>query len=912
MDILNVPPSPSFSAHRLPPNPRQVITVKQLSQITHLTPLSEKILIEGDLEICASNVRAFALLQSKDVEIKGSVACYDPSCFDILAPRSSKDAQSACSSFPKQLTIQGDLTLYGSSDLVLSERLEVKGSCEILESRGTAFTCDSLVVGKNLRFYCCTDLVTLSGNVQVGGSLDLSGSSQLKNLPTHLSVAQNLNLSYCASLTALPAHLTVGGCLNLSYCTELKTVSYPLIVSQDVTFHACEKLTSLPEGMQIGGSVEFSFCEALTTLPGRLEVKGNLKIEGCPNLIACSEGIQVGRCFEINDCPALQSILSPIEVKEDFKISGCPNVIAISDGLTVGGSCYIWGCLRLTHLPQDLMIGKTLNILKCHALVTLPKGMHIGSSLQISNCQNITTLPPGLTLKKDMNISECPHLLFLPEELWLGGCLFLSKCEALTTLSNALYIKKDASISYCPALIQLQGMTIGRSLYLSNCQALATLQNDLNIKEDLLILDCPALITLPEGLHLEGSLSICRCQALTTLPEHLRIRKNLYLTHCRALTTLPHQLLFGLNLSLQGCILITSLPHWIFTACCKETMRSVDLSYTALSDAIISRFKEMIETRPQIQLHFAREALESPPSHPENLLSALTFWAQQLPPGRSIDVPQIHQQLLKMVTQEQDQQNLLTFLVRLTETADFKNLATRTNLVSRLLHTLQLITQDQHLCESITFLIHQGLASCDDRVATLLDTIRFDLKLRELNRPDITAEELKQAGRGFFFFEELNKQIQSQIKQLPLVDEVEVYMAFHLRLQQMLNLPIDTKEMLFRRCVDLSDEKMDAIGAQVMQKAETDLFEIFLTQWDPWVQYQRRGSVLPFKQLPFIQKTLTAQDLCPYLQDTPTNPVFYHNVVYDYDAFIQRYIEKGVDAYGTQVNFTDLFRIEPS
>ncbi|KAN0036230.1 hypothetical protein ACTFIV_003213 [Dictyostelium citrinum] len=81
----------------------------------------------------------------------------------------------------------------------------------------------------------------------------------------------------------------------------------------------------------------------------------------------------------------------------------------------------------------------------------------------------------------------------------------------------------------------------------------------------------------------------------------------------------------------------------------------------------------------------------------------------------------------------------------------------------------------------------------------------------------------------------------------------------------------------------------------VLQEITDASFESFLLSWDPWKQYQRRSLVPKWEELPFADRMLTSEDVCPYLQDKPERPVLYHHVVYDYDAFIQRYIEEGTD-----------------
>ncbi|CAM0117251.1 NEL-type E3 ubiquitin ligase domain-containing protein [Rhabdochlamydiaceae symbiont of Dictyostelium giganteum] len=513
--------------------------------------------------------------------------------------------------------------------------------------------------------------------------------------------------------------------------------------------------------------------------------------------------------------------------------------------------------------------------------------------LNLSGCTGFTSLPEGLKVKGDLNLSGCTGLISLPEGLQVEGDLNLSNCTAIRSLPEGLRVRGILNLSNCTSLTSLpEGLQVGENLNLSNCTSLTS---------------------LPEGLQVEEDLNLSNCTSLTSLPEGLQVGEDLNLSGCTALTALPNSMRLKGNLNLEGCRSLTSLPNWIGTLGMRSrSQRTVNLTGTGLSPAVLSRLQEQARGMRGVQFYVSQEALEEYVIDFTELLPALEFWQECTEEESFINIKELSKELHHRLTEIQDKKNLLSFLTRLTGTADYHNATTRPYLAKRILQIMQRMSEDEEVCHHTAFLIHQGLSSCDDLVMATLNDIMIDQMRRALEHPSITAEELKTAGKGFFFMEKLDKKIKICVNKLNFIDEVEVYMAFHTRLQKMLNLPIHMKNMLFRRCVAISDEDIDSIGRDVLQHATEAEFEVFLSAWSPWKRYQRRVSVIAWELLPTLDRKLTATDICPYLQDKPERPVIYNNVLYDYDAFIKRYIDEGIDVYRAQVQMDRLFRTQSS
>ncbi|MGR3973956.1 MAG: NEL-type E3 ubiquitin ligase domain-containing protein [Candidatus Rhabdochlamydia sp.] len=600
-----------------------------------------------------------------------------------------------------------------------------------------------------------------------------------------------------------------------------------------------------------------------------------------------------------------------VHILGDLDLFNCHTLTALPKHLKIEGSLDLSKCEALMHLPDDLEVKGHLNLSYCKALTALPSRLKVGKSLNVSRCENLTKLPDNFEITDYFILSDCKRLTTLSSHLKVGHSLILNNCESLTHLCKNLEVKKDLILTECSALVTLpSGIKVGGDLDLSFCDSLTHLSEDLEVKEDLILLCCRKLATISSKIKVGGRLNLASCQSLAYLSDDLDVKGDLNLSRCTALTALPNSIKLGGNLNLSGCSSLMSLPDWIVTLGLRSNglTRSINLTRTGALASAFTRLQEQAQNLEGVQFHFSQAAPKEYVIQFETLLSALQFW--QKAANASFDLKTVCQNLDEKLILIQDRKNLLQFLIRLTGSADYCNGATRAHLATRVLQAVHLMIRDQETCCQFAYLIHQGLASCDDRVITTLDTLGFYQQLHGLRHPSVTAEELKQAGKKFFLLESLNKQIELYTKKLLFIDEVEVYMAFHIRLQPLLNLPIETEGMIFRKYVSISDQEIDEVGRGVLQKMTEDSLDSFLLNWDPWQRYQRRLFFPKWEELPLADRILSSEDLCPYRLDSPDQGIVYRNVVYDYDAFKQRYIETGSDLNRERVQIDELFRLK--
>ncbi|MGR3973526.1 MAG: NEL-type E3 ubiquitin ligase domain-containing protein [Candidatus Rhabdochlamydia sp.] len=770
---------------------------------------------------------------------------------------------------------------------------------------------NEIQVGGDFHFYNCRHFTLLPKGLKVGGSLSLSGCEALTHLPEDLEIKGVLNLFDCNDLIALPNSFKVGGSLHLSRCKALKQLPEDLEVEKNLKISNCKRLITLPKGLKVGGFLDLSRCKAITHLPENLEIKGDLDLSNCKALTTLPKDLKVGGSLHISRCEALKQLPEDCEIKGNFKLSNCNALMALPKGFKVEGSFHLLDCEALTYFSEDVEIKENFTLSDCKALTVLSKGLKVGGSFELSDCKALTVLSKGLKVGGSLHISRCESLTHLPEDLEVEGN-FIAHYQALTALPKNLKVGGFLDLSRCDALTYIpEDIDVKGHFYLSSCKRLTALPKGLKVGSHICLSDCESLTHLPDDLEVKGNLEIHTCESLTLLPKGLKVKNNLNLYDCTALTAIPYPFNLGGNLDLIGCRLLTSLPDWIVTLGPRSDgeVRVINLTYTGLSPTVLMRLEESVRNVEGIQFHFSQEAAETYVIEFETLLPALAFWEEEA--QLSLDCENICQKLDQQLSPVQDHTNLLQFLIRLTAVADYYNVATRIPLARRVVQMIWLMVEDPQICAQFAYLIHQGLASCDDRVMATLDTLGFYHKLHQLKHPSTTCEELKQVGKSFFLLEALNKKIELYIQKLQFVDEVEVYMAFHTQLKCRLNLPIETEGMLFRRCVALSDEEIDQVGNLVLEEVTEATFESFLLSWDPWQRYQRKSLVVKWEELPVADRALTSEDICPYLQDTPSHPVLYKGVIYDYDTFVQRYIEEGVDWVREKVQFHELFRLNP-
>ncbi len=688
-----------------------------------------------------------------------------------------------------------------------------------------------------------------SGKIKVKGDLDFSDSASLTSLPEGLVVEGNFYLYSCTSLSSLPMGLVVEGSLYLSGCTSL---------------------ISLPEGLFLGGNLALRDCTSLISLPKGLEVRGYLDLNGCTSLSSLPKGLKIRGDLDFRDSPSLTFFREGLVVEGNLYLFGCTSLTSLPEGLEVGGHLHLRGCTSLTSLPKSLKVQGDLDLYGCTSLTSLSECFYVEGNLYLFGCTSLITLPDNFVVKGNLDLSYCTSLISLPQGFKTQGDLNLSYCTSLISLPQGFKTQGDLNLSYCTRLTSLpEDLDLGGELYLSNCTSLTTLPDSFVVKGDLFLGSCTRLTSLPEGLVVEGDLFLGSCTNLISLPEGLEMGGNLDLSRCTSLTSLPNS--------------ITELGYRS-----DGELRVIDLTGTGLSETVIQNLQQ--SNHSGIQFYYS-QAGQQPSLEFTTLDQGLEFWtklAEKQAPHVEINGLSVG--------------NVMDYLSRLTTTQEYKNLQTRKYLAERLIDVFKLMGEDNGIKEHAVNLIEEGLSSCDDRIISALNEIELMVQVNEIEKGDHNEKDLKTLGKRFLLLEMVNKKAAEHIDTLSFVDEIEVYLAFQICLADRFKLPIKTRNMIFRNCANVTDQKIKEYGDEIEEECTEEKLNTFLQAWSPWVELQKNNAVVPlYDELPLDEKTYKEKDLvCAIFKDEPERPVSYKETIYGYDAFVQQYKTNGTNPMNTR------------
>ncbi len=146
-----------------------------------------------------------------------------------------------------------------------------------------------------------------------------------------------------------------------------------------------------------------------------------------------------------------------------------------------------------------------------------------------------------------------------------------------------------------------------------------------------------------------------------------------------------------------------------------------------------------------------------------------------------------------------------------------------------------------------TFLIaREASATCEDRITLTHNDMQKAVMLHEVEKGkyDEKLPELIARGREMFRLEQLENIAREKVKTLKTlnvhsVDDIEVYLAYQVKLRGSLELSSVNKEMRFFGVSDVTTD--DLLSAETRVKtAENQDFPRWLSQWSPWKSVVQR------------------------------------------------------------------------
>jgi Leucine-rich repeat (LRR) protein len=148
---------------------------------------------------------------------------------------------------------------------------------------------------------------------------------------------------------------------------------------------------------------------------------------------------------------------------------------------------------------------------------------------------------------------------------------------------------------------------------------------------------------------------------------------------------------------------------------------------------------------------------------------------------------------------------------------------------------LDKLLTDKELRALVFAISQEGAGSCEDRATLTLNAMKsaeFNLNV-ERGYYDDRLGELLTSARAMFRLEQLEKIARDKAATLPLVDEIEIYLAYQIKLREPLALPIPVQKMRFFACSSLTDEDLSRALLQVQESEQKDFLNYLSTDWAP-------------------------------------------------------------------------------
>jgi len=319
---------------------------------------------------------------------------------------------------------------------------------------------------------------------------------------------------------------------------------------------------------------------------------------------------------------------------------------------------------------------------------------------------------------------------------------------------------------------------------------------------------------------------------LTSLPEsigNLPQLREVYVGNCR-LTTLPnnignadHLLVFNLdgNPLRELPTSVLDLPP----AC------SISLNGSEFSDQVLHRLQEITSAAgyngPQISFSMGNGALDEELPSLDELFTRYFDLAGE--PPKKFD-------FVENLSESQKVQ-LQTWLSRLSTIGNLRRAGeSEKEFAQKVLSFVNQANQDEKFREVFLGILDGASATCGDRVALSLLHIgvAYQQATMDLSDPKKVADFLK---RGPGALDILEKIARDKVLMLPMVDEIEVYLAYPVQLRETLNLPIDVDKMLYFACSSVTAQDLEGARQEVQNFLDDEEASLkFLIKQNIWVE----------------------------------------------------------------------------
>ncbi|MGY3609372.1 MULTISPECIES: NEL-type E3 ubiquitin ligase domain-containing protein [unclassified Bradyrhizobium] len=419
---------------------------------------------------------------------------------------------------------------------------------------------------------------------------------------------------------------------------------------------------------------------------------------------------------------------------------------------------------------------------------------------------SLTVLPPGFpALLQRLDVSD-NQLTYLPESLPTG-------LQELYARSNRL-----TSLPVLPPGLRRMDVADNRLTSLSG------------LPPGLQRLDVPAnqLTSLPETLPPRLQLLYANENQLTYLPAALP--DNLWrldVSHNR-LTHLPDSLPAGLRTLIAGWNRLTSLPETLLTQLRHASI--VHLEANPLSERVLTNLATALHAEgyegPQVSFSMEGGTAQGPG---RRLAEAVAAWVKGEPETVA---------LWQSFGEEHGAQDYARFLDKLQQTVNYGDEAFQ----QAVRDDLRQAARRHRLREHYFRLAFDSSTTCEDRITLTwngMQTARLNAEV-EYGDFDGNLKGILERGRILFRLDVLERIAREKVRSLRFVDEIEVYLAYQVKLRDALELQPVAPKMRFERVSFVTETDIALAETSVREQEAAGFADYLATRWQPWQTVLKR------------------------------------------------------------------------
>ena len=275
---------------------------------------------------------------------------------------------------------------------------------------------------------------------------------------------------------------------------------------------------------------------------------------------------------------------------------------------------------------------------------------------------------------------------------------------------------------------------------------------------------------------------------------------------------------------------------------------TLDLSSNRFSAQTVQRLQQEIAAA-RSQNHLLGPELDISIYDPSSNNTQLTFeqtlegWAKEINEAYpEVDISCF--ETFQKIVDGSDTDKLKAFLQRLRSTEDYKNSHTKKSFINQVFQMIEGASSNDDFYKMLEPIIDEALTSCHDRIAYYFDQINLQHKQYVLKLNDFDFAHLLIGLKRLDLVADFAKKKE---KEKNLGDFIETLLLCQVKMKEALNLPLETKGMLYAAVGGLSDEEITS-GIKEIEQATADPTSILLAN-EAWIQRMEKSERVKIEKI---------------------------------------------------------------